>query len=274
MLHSNTLKVNTAGDLLYISFPNLDNAGAISAFTTRMGGLSRGRYASMNMSFTNGDLNESVHKNYKILFSALGLDENKAVLSHQTHTDNIRIVTQRDIGKGITKPRDYENVDGLITDIPGIALVTQYADCVPLLFFDPQKKVAAASHGGWRGTVAQIAEKTVNTMCSFYNCNPKNILAAIGPSIGRCCYEVDDKVIEKVNCIDYLNLKDCYIKKANGKYNLSLQQTNLQIMLHAGIKRENICISDLCTCCHSEYFHSHRATGGSRGNLAAVIAIK
>lgn len=260
--------------LIYITFPNLHGENCAAAFTTRMGGVSRGRYATMNMSFSNGDDISSVRENYNILLGALGLDPEKAVLSHQTHTDNIRLVTEDDIGKGIVKVRDYDDVDGLITNIPGVTLVTQFADCVPLLFFDPVKKVVAASHAGWRGTVSQIGLETVKKMGDLFGCNPKDIKAAIGPSIMECCYEVDDPVLTAFKQIEYINPSDIFTPKGNGKYMLSLQRANRLILEQAGIHPANICVSDLCTCCNSNYFHSHRATGGSRGNLAAVIALK
>lgn len=274
-MKTNNLKlVGSADDLLYVTFPNMDDGKCISAFTTRMGGVSRGKYASMNMSFSNGDSSKSVRENYNILFSALGLDPEKAVLSHQTHTNNIRVVKERDIGKGIVIHRDYDNVDGLVTNLKGVALVTQFADCVPLLFYDPVQEVIATSHAGWRGTVQEIGKKTVEVMVGLYGCDTKNIRAAIGPSIGRCCYEVDDPVLNEFEMFTDIPSKKIFTKKENGKYMLDLWTANRLILEGAGIKPKNICITDLCTCCNSQFFHSHRASGGSRGNLAAVIALK
>lgn len=274
MLNSKTQVVNFKDNLIYITFPNITGEKAVAAFTTRMGGVSKGKFASMNMGFSNGDQREAVLENYRIIFSALGLETQNAVLSHQTHTDNIMVVKNEDIGKGIFKERDYSDVDGLITNIKGVALVAQFADCVPLLFYDPKNQVVAASHAGWRGTVAEIGLKTVNKMGQEFGSNPKDIMAAIGPSIGKCCYEVDEPVIEKIKMLDYLNFESILFSKGNGKYQLDLKETNKQILQKAGISAENISVSDLCTCCHSEYFHSHRATNGNRGNLAAIIAIK
>lgn len=264
----------SADSLLYVTFPNLDDGKCVSAFTTRMGGMSRGKYASMNMSFSNGDSARSVRKNYDILFDALGLDPEKAVFSHQTHTNNIRIVKECDIGKGIVIHRDYNNVDGLITNLKGVALITQFADCVPLLFYDPVKEVIASSHAGWRGTVKEIGKKTVEKMVKHFGCDPANIKVAIGPSIGKCCYEVDGPVFEAFMDFGYMFTNTVFLKKENGKYMLDLWTANRIILEKAGIKSENICTTDLCTCCNSQFFHSHRASGGSRGNLAAVIALK
>ena len=274
MKTKNLKLVGSADDLLYVTFPNLNDDNCITAFTTRMGGVSRGKYASMNMSFSNGDSARAVRHNYNILFEALGLNPEKSVFSHQTHTNNVRVVKEWDIGKGIVIHRDYSGVDALVTDIKGVALITQFADCVPLLFYDPVKQIIASAHAGWRGTVAEIGKKTVEVMVGRFGCNPKDIKAAIGPSIGACCYEVDDPVFLKFDALDYIPKKAIFTEKENGRYMLDLWTANRLILEKAGIKRKNICVTDLCTCCNSNFFHSHRASGGSRGNLAAVIALK
>ncbi|MEG1887160.1 MAG: laccase domain-containing protein, partial [Oscillospiraceae bacterium] len=134
MLKSKTLKINSENDLMFITFPNLSETGLVRhAFSTRLGGVSHGIYRSMNLSPSNGDDRKNVLKNYEILCNAIGADYKKCVLSHQTHTVNLRVVNENDIGKGIFCARDYDDVDGLITNVPGVVLVTQYADCVPLL---------------------------------------------------------------------------------------------------------------------------------------------
>lgn len=273
MLHSNTLNIVNQGDLTYITFPSLTLPGVTAAFSTRMGGFSRGRFAQMNLSFTNGDSRETVLQNYKVLFHALALCPEKAVLSHQTHTSNLRVVTKDDVGKGMVKPRDYENVDGLITNLPGVPLVTQYADCVPLLFYDPVKRVVAASHAGWRGTVQEIGVKTVQKMQAAFGCRPQDIRAAIGPSIGPCCYEVDFPVIEAVRALQGVEPAQVLTPVDETHQRLNLQLTNALLLQRAGILSQHLTVSDLCTCCHANYLHSHRATGGNRGNLAAVIAL-
>ncbi len=274
-MKSETLKINRNGELVYISFPSFDKTGKVAAaFTTRHGGVSEGIYSTVNMSFSNGDKRENVLENYRRVCEAIGVDFKKCVLSHQTHTVNIRTVTEKDIGKGITAERDYDNVDGLITDVPGIVLVTQYADCVPLLFFDPQKNVIAASHAGWRGTVGKIGALTVERMAGEYGCDPKNILVGIAPSIKQCCFEVDEPVYNEFLKIDCVDIGDVCEYKPNGKYNIDLQKTNKLILMSAGVPESNITVSDLCTECEHAHFHSHRATGGRRGNNAALIALK
>ena len=274
MIESKTLNVHNKNGVVYLTFPKLDNLGVCHGFSTRLGGVSTGYQESMSFSFTVGDKRENVLENYRLFCDAIGADCKNAVVAFQTHTSNIRKVTKEDIGKGVFKPQDYTDVDGLVTDQKDILLVTQYADCTPLLFFDPVKKVAATSHGGWRGTVAEIALKTVEIMVNDYGSKAQDIICAIGPNISKCCYEVDDPVIEEINKLSYLAKSLCYTPKGNGKYMLDLKETNRQILIHAGIKEENIDLADLCTCCNSDVFHSHRATSGKRGTLAAMICIK
>ena len=273
-MKSNNLLITEKGDLIYITFPKLTECGAVRhVFSTRSGGVSTGDCASMNLSFNKDTNRENVLKNYEILCTAVGIDTSHLVLSHQTHTNNVLCVTKDDCGTGITKP-SFSDIDGLITNEPGVALVTQFADCTPLLFCDPVKKVIATSHAGWKGTVKLIGKVTVEKMVNEYGCDPKNIIAGIGPCIGKCCYEVDDPVYNEIVKIPFLNLDKILSPKDNGKYMLDLVETNRQILIHSGIKAENIDVSDICTCCNSNLLHSHRATKGKRGNLAAIIELK
>ncbi len=275
MLTSANLNINEKNEVLYITFPLFDKSNIVRhAFTTRIGGVSEGMYSSMNMSFTNGDSERKVFENYRRICAVIGTDPEKAVLSQQTHTNNVRIVTEDDIGKGIVKGRDYTDVDGLITNIPDVTLVTQYADCTPLLFCDTVKKVVATSHAGWRGTASEIGRITIEKMVDTFGSSPSDIICAIGPSICQNCYEVDDVVYTPLSKIPYLNKDKIFIKKDNGKYMLDLWETNKEILINAGIKPENIDVTDLCTNCHPDIFHSHRFTKGKRGNLAALIALK
>ena len=237
-----------------------------------MGGVSNSIYGPMNLSFNRGDSRENVLENYKILCGAVGIDINKLVLTHQTHTANVRAVTEEDCGTGIFK-EPFSDVDGLITDRPGVALVTQYADCTPLVFCDPVRHVAATSHAGWRGTVQEIGAATVKKMIDEFGCRAENIIAGIGPCIGKCCYEVDDPVINGFKKLGYINIPDIAEEKSGGKYMLDLVTANKLILIHAGIDPNNIDASDICTCCNSRELHSHRASPLKRGNLAAIIAL-
>ncbi len=225
----------------------------------------------MNLSFTTGDNRQTVIENYEIFSQALGIKPESIVLSRQTHTDNIRIVTSEDCGKGIYKDFDYSDIDALITNVSGITLVTHSADCCLLALYDSDKKVIAAAHSGWRGTVAEIGKKTVQKMSQEFGCNPENIVVGIAPSIGKCCYEVDEPVYNEFARLDYLVLERIFSQKGGGKYMLDLWEANRQILLHSGIKHDNIDVTDLCTNCNHNEFHSHRATAGKRGVNALFI---
>ena len=272
-MHSTNLKVNKKGDLVYITFPRLEACGAVRhTFSTRLGGVSVGQYSSMNTSFSGGDDFAAVEENYCRLCGAVGIDISHLVLSKQTHTNNVRVVTKNDCGTGYTQP-SFADVDGLITNESGVALVTQYADCTPLLFCDPVKRVCATSHAGWRGTVSKIGEVTVDKMVNEFGCRREDIIAAIGPCIGSCCYEVDTPVYDAF-LKSGINLDGVFSAgRDDGHFMLNLVNANKNILLAAGIKQDNIDISDICTCCNASELHSHRATGGKRGNLAAIIEL-
>ena len=194
------------------------------------------------------------------------------VFSKQTHTNNVRVVTKTDCGTGYTKP-PFCDVDGLVTNQSGVALVTQYADCTPLLFCDPVKHVCATSHSGWRGTVSQIGAVTVEKMVNEFGCNRDDIIAAIGPCICGKCYEVDTPVFDAF--VDSgIDSTGVFAQGGDSDhFMLNLVSANKNILISAGIKEENIDISDICTCCNSGELHSHRATGGKRGSLAAIIEL-
>ena len=273
MIKTNNLILVKKGDLQYIKFPKLSACGAVRhAFSTRHGGVSVGEFSSMNLSFGRNDKPESVMENYRILCSAEGIDISHLVLSKQTHTNNVLSVTAEHCGTGVTKP-SFSDVDGLVTNAKGVALVTQYADCTPLLFCDPVKGVIATSHAGWRGTASLIGKVTVEKMINEFGSDPKDIIAGIGPCIGQCCYEVDDPVYSEFSKIDFLEQDKIFTPKENGKYMLDLVEANRQILINSGILPQNIDASDICTCCNCEDLHSHRATGGKRGNLAAIIEL-
>lgn len=270
------MNVKEAGEVTYLTYPAFEKLeGIIHGFSTRLGGVSRGIYSSMNLSFTRGDEEEAVKENYRRIAQAIGFRTDDIVTSDQTHTANVRKVTEADRGKGITVPRDYQDVDGMVTNVPGLVLTTFYADCVPLYFADPVKRVIGLSHSGWRGTVAKIGKVTVEKMKEEYGCHPEDILAAIGPSICQDCYEVSEDVIEEFKTAFAGEYQErLYYKKKNGKYQLNLWETNRLIFLEAGIPEANISMPGICTCCNPEFLFSHRASHGKRGNLAVFLGLK
>ncbi|MGI6279608.1 MAG: peptidoglycan editing factor PgeF [Acutalibacteraceae bacterium] len=272
-MKSNRLKIVRQGQLCYIQFPKLLACEQVRhLFSTRHGGVSTGDCATMNLGFNKDTSRENVLENFRILCSAIGTDPKNLVLSRQTHTDNVVIVNESHRGTGIYKP-SFSDVDGLITNCRNVALVTQYADCTPLVFCDPVEGVIATSHAGWRGTVKRIGAVTVKKMADEFGCNMKNIIAGIGPCIGKCCYEVDDPVYNEFKNAGFSELENLFFKKENGRYMLDLAEANRRILIEAGIDPEKIDVTDICTCCNHNDLHSHRATGGKRGNLALIVEL-
>lgn len=260
----------------YITFPLLEETGAVKhLFTTRKGGVSRGIYESMNLSFTRGDDPEAVAENYRRIADILQCSPEDFVCSAQTHTVNIRMVTEADRGKGVTRKTDYSDVDGLITDIPGIVLVTFYADCVPLYFLDTVRKVIGLAHSGYRGTLQRMGSCMIETMCREYGCKREDIRAVIGPSICVDCYEVGEEVAEEfAQAFPGETLSILLPGKRAGKYQLNLWEANRSILKEAGIREENLTVTDLCTCCNEKELFSHRASKGQRGNLGAFLSLR
>lgn len=264
------------GAVPYLSFPMFRDTGLVTdGFSTRLGGVSEGCFSSLNLSFDRGDDRAAVAENFRRMGEALGVRCEDMVLSQQTHTTNIRIVTDEDRGKGITRERDYTDIDGLITNVPGICLVTTYADCVPLYFLDPVKKVIALSHSGWRGTVGKIGKKTVELMHDNFGSDPDDILAAVGPSVCQDCYEVSADVTDRFREVfDRSVWDELFYEKSDGKYQLDLWKANEKTFLEAGIRKDHIAVTNVCTHCNSGLLYSHRAMGDKRGNLCAFLALK
>lgn len=260
----------------YLTFPLLEETGLVRhLFSTRMGGISEGYFSSMNLSYTRGDRKEAVDENFRRIAEILGCGVEDIVCSDQTHTTNVRVVGAKDGGKGICCPRDYTDVDGLITNVPGIVLAAFYADCVPLFFVDTRHRAVGLSHSGWRGTAGRIGQRTLEAMQTEYGTRPEDVAAAIGPSICRDCYEVSEDVAKA--------FREAFPKpgqsgeiltgKGNGKYWLDLWRANQIVLLEAGIPQKQIQVTDICTCCNPEYLFSHRASYGKRGNLGAFLGL-
>jgi len=262
----------------YLTFPAFSESGVVNhLFSTRIGGVSEGIFSSMNLSFTRGDKKEAVLENYKRIAGVLGCAPEDFVCSDQTHTTNIRLVTKEDGGKGIVIPKDYTDIDGLITNEPGIVLVTFYADCVPLYFVDIKNQAVGLAHSGWKGTVHRMGKEMVHTMGKAFGTRPEDLLVAIGPSICQACYEVSRDVAEQFMMEfpekDVQN-EILYETIPGEKYQLNLQRANAIILEECGIPKEQISVTDICTCCNPEYLFSHRASQGKRGNLAAFLGLR
>ncbi|MGI6001241.1 MAG: peptidoglycan editing factor PgeF [Candidatus Merdisoma sp.] len=260
----------------FFVFPSIEKTGSVvHGFSTRLGGVSEGIFSSMNVSFTRGDREEAVRENYRRLGAAMGFSCENLVCSDQTHTVNLRVVTEEDRGKGFVRPKDYTDIDGLVTDVPGLVLAAFYADCVPLYLVDPVRRCIGLSHAGWRGTVGKIGKKTVELMREQYGSSPEDLVAAIGPSICQSCYEVSKDVIEKFQeAFDERFWPELFYEKDGGKYQLNLWRANELGFLEAGVRPERIAAAGVCTCCNPELLFSHRASRGRRGNLGAFLMLK
>ncbi len=270
------MEIRQKGEVVYLTYPALEDTGLVRhGFSTRLGGVSQGIYASMNLSFSRGDEREAVLENYRRIAGAIGFDWENIVTSDQTHTTNVRVVTESDRGCGLTKPRPYRDVDGMITDVPGLVLATFYADCVPLYLVDPVKKAIGLSHSGWKGTAGKIGLATVQAMQREYGTDPKDLVAAVGPSICQECYEVGGDVIgEFEKAFPKEQWDRLFYQKPNGKYQLDLWEANRQIFLEAGVEAERIILPGICTCCNPQFLFSHRASKGKRGNLGAFLTLR
>lgn len=252
---------------MYVKSTKLDKFELTHGFTSKLGGVSRGKVKGLNLGFRVGDDPNDVVENYTLVSEDLNFDINNAVLSKQTHTNNIRIVTRDDMGKGIVRESDIEDTDGLITDVPDIPIVVFSADCTPILLYDCVNEVAAAVHAGWRGTTKQIAAKCVRMMNSHFNCKPENIFAAIGPCIGACCFEFGSEASE-IFPHEYLS------ELSNGKFLVDIKEYNKNQLKSCGLPEENIDVCQICTVCDSESFYSYRKDKDATGRQAAIIMIR
>lgn len=258
-----------------ITFDLFEEAGiAVHAFTTRMGGVSEGIYATLNFSFHRGDKREAVEENYRRLAAALGVSYESFACCGQAHTANVVRVGAKDAGNGISRRQEYPDADGMVTNERGVTLVTFHADCVPLYFVDPVHHAIGLSHAGWRGTAGRMAEQTLKKMQLEFGTDPADVLCAIGPSICRDCYEVGEDVASEFRRAFSHHAHEILTENENGKYQLGLWDANRIALLEAGVPKAQIALSGLCTCCNPALLFSHRASKGKRGNLAAVLALR
>ena len=302
---TSTLYENENNKVPYLAFAHLEACGLVShGISTRLGGVSEGHLASMNLSFTRGDRPEAVRENYRRMGEALGFSCENLALSDQTHTTNVRVMTEEDRGKGFLRPRDYKDVDGLVTNVPELVLATFYADCVPLFFVDPVNRAIGLSHSGWRGTAMGMGRVTLEVMRREFGTDPAQVLAAIGPSICQDCYEVSGDVIEEfqkafpeehwpeIYCLSQgrrpsfagadtegKDPGECSGKEGQpafreGKYQLDLWRAHELLILEAGGPPEQLSVTDICTRCHPGLLFSPRASKGKRGNLGAFLMLR
>lgn len=266
--------------------PWREKYNAITAgFTGREGGSGTKPYDSFNCAFHAGDDPAVVLSNRKLLAESLGFGLRSWTCGEQTHGKDIAVIAEQDRGKGsLDRSTAFQATDGLLTNVPGVLLTSFYADCVPLYFYDPLHSVVGLAHAGWKGTVAEIAAAMVDRMEQEYGSRPEDIQAAIGPSIGECCYEVDDYVMDHVRRLEAgLNplmmvegAPDLYRSsdKDSSKSMLNLKEMNQRIMIKAGILPTHIECTSWCTSCNSDLFFSYRKENGVTGRMTSWIGIK
>ena len=258
------------GDLEYYTIKSFKNTGLVRhCFTTKRGGVSSGYYESMNLRIHSDDSRENILRNFEIISNGIGIDVANIVCSNQIHEDHIQSVTKSDCGNGLFFDNRFDSADGLMTDEPGVALATFFADCVPIYLMDPKKKVIALVHSGWKGTVLRIGQKAIEKMKKDYLCNSDDIIAAIGPSIGVCHFEVGDEVAEKF----VGEFGSQVVGYVGEKPHVNLQKAVAMQLAESGILRDRLTDAGICTYCHSDLLFSHRKTMGRRGNLAAIMEL-
>lgn len=253
--------------------PSFEAFGAVRhGFSTRLGGNSTGALSSLNLGLHTEDERKTVLQNYTVFCDAVGVDREKLILPHQVHSAEVKIVTKTDAGKGLVRESDLGDFDALVTAEKGLPIGVFYADCTPLLLFDPTQRVIAAVHSGWRGTLARIGRKTVQIMRRNFGCQPENILAAFGPSIKQCHFEIGGDVFADF-CQSFGARKLYGSLKKGEKYYVDTDRLNIGQLLEEGLREENISHCDICTVCRRDTFFSHRGDGGKTGRMCAVIEL-
>ncbi len=238
------------------------------AFCTRGGGVSVGPFAGLNVSSRVGDREKDVRRNLAIVGEAFGIPHGNLVLMEQVHGERIRVIDSDE-----PPPASVPECDGLITDRPGTALGVKTADCVPLFFVDRVRRVIGVAHAGWRGTALGMAAKMVDALIRIFASRPEDILAAIGPAVGPCCYQVDAPVhaalAEHAGADRFL--KPC---REEGRWMLDLALANRLQIRERGVPESNIHATDLCTACRQELFFSHRGSGGQSGRQVNFLLLR
>ena len=263
----------TSHELLYLASEALDQAGGVAhGFSTRLGGVSEGMWASLNLGTKRGDDPDHVRENCRRFLSAIGAEGGKLVKTNQVHGCTVRVVTSADWKEDICEPVSFE-ADGLMTAMPGVTLMISSADCIPVLFYDPARRVVAAAHAGWRGTAAGIVTRVVERMEEVYGCDPSDILAAIGPGICANCFETHEDVPNAMMASMGTSVLQHIQIKENGKFSVNLKGINAQLLEMAGLREENISVCDACTACDTEKYWSHRKVGNNRGSMASAIQL-
>ncbi len=261
-------------DLTYLSIDNWLKAGVNLAFSTRHGGESTGCFESCNLGLHVGDDLDRVLANRCKFLQAFQADLGQAVCCQQVHEDLILKIDASHQGRGVFDyAQSLANCDGMITNIPGVHLLTFYADCIPIYFFDPVHRAIGMAHSGWKGTMAHIAIKTLQAMEQAYASRKEDLYIAIGPGIGPCCFEIADNLAEQV-VQGFPGYQNIIIQKDSDGCHWDLPATNRLMLINAGVNPEHISNCNLCTACHPEWFFSYRRDKGETGRMGALIALE
>lgn len=270
-IQSDVFTLHTEHGVSYLTYDALSRIPFIRhAFSTKLGEGTCTAHP-MDMSFDHDDRDAVTH-NYQLFCEAAGFDFYSLVASSQDHHTFVRVVTSADKGVGIRRQKDILSVDALVTIEPGVTLCTYYADCTPIFFVDMVTKAIGLAHAGWRGTVARIADRVLETMHDSFGTDPADVVCAVGPNIMSCCYEVDQPVADAFYALG-LDSSRFVTPKDGGKFMIDMLECNREILVDCGVKPENITLGDLCTRCNSDLLWSHRATAGDRGTMCAMLRI-
>lgn len=270
--------LHSVNDIPFYTFPSLDAfPELIHAVSTRHGGVSRPPFATLNLTWALGDEPQAVEENHRRLCAALGLRREALVSPRQVHSAAVRRVGAADRGRFIPA------CDGLITDEPDVPLLLRFADCVPILLYDPLHRAIGLAHAGWRGTVAGMARAVVRAMVEAFGSRPGDLVAALGPAIGPCCYEIGPEVAMAVevafgpdNGLLKANPKSkvqgSKLQRLDGTLYFDLWAANERLLRAVGVER--IEVAGLCTACHGQEFFSYRAAKGRTGHHGALLCLR
>jgi YfiH family protein len=256
---------DTAG-LRYFQFESLLSTKLTQAIFSRLGGVSPSPWKSLNLGGTVGDDPARVSENKKKLLTALGYSSSQLSQIRQVHSAHVIVVN-----KPVSRNSILMQGDAMITNTPGLLMLMRFADCVPILLFDPENNAAGIVHAGWKGTVKEVASEAVNEMTKQFGTNPSDLLAGIGPSIGPDHYEIGEEVVEEVKS-SFENNWDQVLVAGLDSVKLDLWKANEISLRKSGVK--HIEVAEICTACDIEDWYSHRAENGKTGRFAAVIGLK
>ena len=263
-------KLTSQNNIWYGYFTSFKQAGFTTACSARLHGESDIVPGTLNLALHVGDNPQKVLRNRQKFAEAIGVKAERFTTCAQVHGSKIRVISERLVGSGaLSFAGTVPETDALITNLADVPLLLFYADCVPVLLADPETGAIGLAHAGWRGTAAQIAKKTVAAMQETFGVQPENLLAAIGPSIGDCCYEVDDVVKNEMP-----GYESCFMAKCDGKYWLNLWKVNRQQLVEAGVIPSRIFIAGVCTNHNPELFCSYRYENGRTGRMGVCLCRK